>query len=93
MNKEKAYDEKVGPLMIQIIALCKEHKIAMLAQFATPNDEEPDLLCTTALLEKEFDPPEHMLRALGFLKRAGQPAPINMTIKGPKETTMVTILP
>lgn len=49
--KEIAYDEQIAPLMAQIIALCKEHKINMAAQFAldaNEDDGEP-LFCTTCL--------------------------------------------
>lgn len=63
MSKEKFYDEKVAPLMKEIIAICKEHKIAMVASFAIPNDEDPELLCTTALLAKRFEPvPEEFIK-------------------------------
>ena len=56
VNKEKIYDEKVAPLMKEVIAICKEHNIAWVASFAIPNDEDPDLICTTALLTKENKP-------------------------------------
>jgi len=48
--KEVAYDDEVSPLMVRIIALCKEHKINMAAQFALDsNDEGNALFCTTCL--------------------------------------------
>lgn len=37
MNKEQVYDEKIAPLMTQIIAICQEHKIAMLAHVLHPH--------------------------------------------------------
>ena len=47
---EDIYDEQVSPLMKQIIAICKEHKLPMLATFAFENCEErPEHLCTTNL--------------------------------------------
>lgn len=80
MNKEEAYDAKVSPLMREVIAICKEHHIPVLAVFHTPNDDKDDLFCTTALLGKEFDAPDFMVEALGFLKRAAEPAPLVMTV-------------
>lgn len=48
MNKEQIYDEKIHPLMAQIIEICKAHKIAMLATFDIPNDEDESLACTSS---------------------------------------------
>ncbi len=49
-DKEAIYDEKISPLMVQIIALCKEHSIPMVAQFQYANDEENGpKFCTTSL--------------------------------------------
>lgn len=53
--KECAYDAEISPLMSKIIALCKQHKINMAAQFALDvggdNDDHKDhvLYCTTVL--------------------------------------------
>ena len=52
-TKEQVYDDEVFPLMAQIIDICKAHKIAMVASFAVPNEDNPALQCTTALLEDE----------------------------------------
>lgn len=49
MNKEQVYDEKISPLMKQIIDICQEHNIGMIADFEIPNDEDSDLCCTTGL--------------------------------------------
>jgi hypothetical protein len=50
-NNEKPYDEKISPLMDQIIEICQENKIPMAAQFVVTENEDPseDLLCSTAL--------------------------------------------
>lgn len=54
--KEDAYDELISPLMEQIIALCKEHKINMAAQFALDHDDYgAPLYCTTGLSEADPD--------------------------------------
>lgn len=49
--KETAYDEQIFPLMEQIIAICKEHKINMTAGFSLGLDPGVDesLFCTTCL--------------------------------------------
>jgi hypothetical protein len=63
MSKEQVYDDLIDPLMVQIIDLCKKHKIAMISSFSL--DENGDnLMCTTSLLSKETNPPEAYCRAL-----------------------------
>lgn len=48
MNKEQVYDEKIFPLMAQIIGICHEHNIGMIADFEIPNDEDQSLCCTSS---------------------------------------------
>jgi len=55
--KEKMYDERVSPLMAQILEICKEHKIAMVASFSLDTDESGDFNCTSALTTDEYSPP------------------------------------
>jgi len=50
-DKEKVYDEKIEPLMTEIISICAKHDIKMFATFylkekVTDND---DMYCTTSL--------------------------------------------
>lgn len=58
MTQEEIYDSKISPLMTQIIAICKEHKMPMIACFACPNDNEEEdgatLRCSTALYGPDF---------------------------------------
>ena len=57
MNQEEIYDEKVSPLVKQIVEICKEHKMPCIMSFACPNDEPEKgelLRCTTALQGDEF---------------------------------------
>jgi hypothetical protein len=63
VNKEKIYDDEISSLMGQVIAICQREKIAMVASFAIPSPEDPKLLCTSALLEDEYDPPEQFFEA------------------------------
>lgn len=48
-NKEAVYDAEISPLMAQIIAICQRAGISMLASFAIPTADNPDLQCTTLL--------------------------------------------
>lgn len=56
-TKEDVYDAEIFPLMGKIIEICKANKIAVVATFHTPNDDDPDLVCGTALTEPDYDPP------------------------------------
>jgi len=76
-HKEAVYDEHIFPLMEQIIVLCKEHKINMVADFSlgyAPATDE-SLFCTTVL--PKIDPEdkrgaERMMRAYNALKSEPQ---------------------
>ena len=46
---EQVYDEKIAPLMSQIIAICKAHAMPFVASFHYATDEEKRSFCTTAL--------------------------------------------
>lgn len=67
-NKEQIYDEKISPLMAQIIGICKEHKIAFLADFLVPNDEGSDLHCSSCLLKDECEPSDGQIKAWAYLR-------------------------
>ena len=66
--KEAFYDERISPLMAQIIALCKEAKINMVADFSLGYDEEAEetLFCTTCLPSLDPDDEE----GVGRMNRA-----------------------
>ena len=57
-TKEQVHDDKISPLMRQIIAVCKEHGIAMFATFHLPDETQDTLRCTTHLPDGDgkFDP-------------------------------------
>lgn len=54
--REAIYDATISPLMSQIIALCKQHDIPMVASFDLDDDRDDrdrmGLKCTTAILPK-----------------------------------------
>lgn len=70
MTKEEAYDAKVSPLMKQVIAICKEHQIPMLAYFTL--DCEEGLHCTTMLIPEEFEPSETLKQAAAVCNRSSE---------------------
>ena len=76
-NKEQVYDEQISPLMAQIIKICQTHKIAFLASFSIPTEAEPELACSTVLLEDDFKPPASFLAAWKALRPARR-APVLM---------------
>ena len=51
--REAAYDEHISPLMSQVIALCKEYKIPLLACFDLAGEDDGEggdtLRCTTCI--------------------------------------------
>ncbi|HEJ7889842.1 TPA: hypothetical protein SMI07_001854 [Serratia liquefaciens] len=52
---ENVYDEQISPLMQQIIAICKENNMSMIASFAFENCEERNLGCCTTILNSFND--------------------------------------
>ena len=83
-TKEDIYDEKISPLMKQIIEICQENKIAMIASYSIPgvNDEDPNdpLQCTTGLLEDGYEPPQQMREAMKVLRESRTPAQTSMNM-------------
>ena len=53
MNKEEVYDAKIAPLLEEVVNICKEHGIAMMAAFETPTKEHPHLIITTITVNDE----------------------------------------
>jgi hypothetical protein len=60
MTKGQVYDSQIAPLMEQIIEICKQTKIAMIADFGL----DDDIHCTSALLANEYFPSDGQLEAL-----------------------------
>lgn len=79
MTKEQVYDEKLAPLMAQIIDICRESKIAFVADFLIPNDEDDSLHCTSFIVEDEAKPDDVLLRAVEILKPRKRPSPLMLT--------------
>ena len=79
-NKEQIYDEKISPLVAEIIKVCQENKIAMLASFSVPTENDPHLGCTTALLSKEYEPSDQLVAAFDELGVPSQPPLMTKTL-------------
>lgn len=62
-NKEAVYDELIYPLMSQIVRICYENGIAMVAQFHVPNPDDPDLMCSTQLTDADDKIPWQLMQA------------------------------
>lgn len=50
---ESVYDQQISPLMQQIINICKEHNMPVLASFAFANTENTGVACCTTALTFE----------------------------------------
>lgn len=61
-DKESVYDEKIAPLMAQILKVCKEEDIPMIASFKLKDETEEDgeMLCTSFVLPKEHTPDKYI---------------------------------
>ncbi len=63
-NKEEVYDQDIKPLMSQLIDICIENKIPMVAEYHIPIDSHPGLCVSTAVVEHIEYVPEHILAIL-----------------------------
>lgn len=71
-NEEKVYDEKISPLMKQIIEICNKHKIPMVASFTFENcPERGPGKCTTLLNSFENRKDDVNQRACKMLRTGG----------------------
>lgn len=66
MTKGEIYDEQISPLMKQIIAICKEHKIANICTFSLDLGE--GLTCDTFATASAYNPPEKFRECVKILK-------------------------
>lgn len=66
--RETAYDMHISPLMTQIIALCKEHNIPVVANFELDfnADEGSPCFCTTVLIDKDSHKNMHAMSKAAY---------------------------
>lgn len=89
MNKEEVYDNEISPLMAQIIEICQESNIAMVASFAIPTEEDEGLRCTTHLSDETGELPEGIKEAVRTLK-PGRASPMMITAEREDGTKTIT---
>lgn len=98
MKKQKAfdlealYDKEIAPLMSEIIAICKKHKLPMFATFLCANDPDgEDCVCTTNLMFEERPIPEQMLAlAPSIMPKRSPPLRLHVTkADGSVEETVI----
>lgn len=86
MNKEEVYDERISPLIQNIIGICCEHGIAMIASFSIAHDGEGPsgedcsrLTCTSHLPDGEGTFDDRFSKAAMAIQRSA-PHHIGMNI-------------
>jgi hypothetical protein len=73
MTKEGIYDNEIQPLMAQIIEICKQNGIAMIANFVCPSDEDDGLQALTMLPDESGKHPANHKEALYCIRPASRP--------------------
>lgn len=86
MNKEEVYDDQISPLMQQIITICKDNGIAMIASFNIAHDGEgpngedcSHLTCTSHLPDGDGAFDDRFSKAAVTI-RQGAPRHVGMNI-------------
>ena len=93
MNKEQIYDAHIHGLMAQVIDICKTHGIAMFATFNIPNDDDPDMACTTQLPDETGELPERILECARAGGTLGAPMLMLTTQHADGRKTITAVLP
>lgn len=91
VDKEAIYDAEISPLMQQILEICKREKIAMLASFAVPSPDDESLVCTSATLGDDHEPPASFKRALACIYKAAA-EPMMMTTEHADGSKTITAI-
>lgn len=100
MNKEQVYDDQISPLMLQIIGICKDQGIAMMASFDIghegegPNGEDcSGLVCSSLLPDGDGEPNPVFMQANALIRRERRSAPMMITTEhGDGSKTMTAII-
>lgn len=86
MNKEQIYDSQISPLMQQIIKICMDNGIAMMASFDIAHDGEgpngedcSTLICSTLLPDENGTHNPLFVAAHEHIRRQGRAAPMMIT--------------
>ncbi|MOA48969.1 hypothetical protein D3C78_1717930 [compost metagenome] len=68
MTKENVYDEQISPLIHKIIAICREHEIALQLSAQLEDEDERELFCTTILPGMDEVSCERLVQALNIIR-------------------------
>jgi len=86
MNKEEIYDRQISPLMQQIIAIAREHGIAMVASFDIAHDDEgpegedcSQLVCSTLLPNGDDEHNQRFVQANALIRGAARSSAMMIT--------------
>lgn len=91
-SEEKTYDERIYPLMSQIIAICREREIPLACTFQYGFSEEDGAeLCTTVLTA--FERTDEFMRGLGKMHapRSNTVALAETVVTNPDGSKHITI--
>ena len=92
MTKEEIYDTQISPLIRQIIAICKQHKIANLCAFALENDGVDGMVWITSMTEEEFAPPQRLKDAVVAVNVKPRPVTVVTTERADGSKTCEAII-
>ncbi|MNC77926.1 hypothetical protein D3C75_1300160 [compost metagenome] len=62
------YDVQISPLVHKIIAICREHEIALLLSAQLEDEDERELFCTTILPGTNEESCEKFVQALNIIR-------------------------
>lgn len=79
-TKEEIYDSEIEPLMARILEICKANKIAMFASYSLEKEGD-GLLCTSALLPDEYEPPAVFNQIYDLLMHPMRRKPLHYTMR------------
>lgn len=80
-SKEAIYDDEISPLMAQILEVCKARGISMVAHFAIPTEDEPDLVCTSCLPDETGEFGSSVKPAYDAIMRQRGEPPVMLTTR------------
>ena len=98
MNKEQIYDVQISPLMQQIIGICRENGVAMIASFSIAHDGEgpngedcSSLTCTTHLPDGDEVFDERYSKCANSIRQPARQVPaMNITTTHADGSKMLT---
>ncbi|MCP4640012.1 MAG: hypothetical protein GY851_06255, partial [bacterium] len=80
---EKIYDDEITPLMKQIIAICRKHRMPMLASFLYEHNEDGGLSTCDTIIQYEGRNFGCLNRALGEVRGQTGSSGVHIRTMGP----------